>query len=321
MHVLEPAWEALRREFDAACNRAAQAARSQTTHQLNQILRRLRSYQNEEEWIIGLLDGISQVARHVGIFVLNQDRLVLRGQRNLDLPTGYSFSIAESGAFANAIDSKDPVIALRTASEVTAPLSSPQPDERAHLVPVLNENRVVAIIFAASPDYIDVNALELIAGMGSIVLERKANAGLHAQIASASVTAKGGTPAFPPESQGDFERPNISNDLRKERSEKRLPAWSDLSPEHRALHLQAQRFSRVKVAEIQLSRPEACRAGRERGNLYLLLKDEIDKAREVYRTQFMVIPSMVDYLHLELVRTAADGDESKLGVDYPGPLV
>jgi hypothetical protein len=30
---------------------------------------------------------------------------------------------------------------------------------------------------------------------------------------------------------------------------------------------------------------------------------------------------MGDYLHLELVRTAAEGDELKLGADYPGQLV
>jgi len=321
MHVLEPAWEAFRREFDAACNRAVQAARSQTTHQLNQILRRLRSYHSEEEWVAALLDGISQVARDVGIFSLSGDRLVLRAQRNLNLPAGYSFPVATSGAFASAIDSKDPVIALRTASEVTEPLSSPQPDERAHLVPVLNENRVVAIIFAANRDYIDVNALELIAGMGSLVLERRANAGLHAQIIPASAAGQGTASALLSEPQNGFDQPDTAKAQSRGRSETRLPAWTDLSPEHRALHIQAQRFSRVKVAEMQLARPEACKAGREQGNLYLLLKNEIDKAREAYRAQFMVIPSMVDYLHLELVRTAAGGDESKLGVDYPGQLV
>jgi hypothetical protein len=29
----------------------------------------------------------------------------------------------------------------------------------------------------------------------------------------------------------------------------------------------------------------------------------------------------VDYLHLELIQTAAEGNESKLGVEYPGQLV
>jgi hypothetical protein len=72
---------------------------------------------------------------------------------------------------------------------------------------------------------------------------------------------------------------------------------------------------------MQLAKPQGCRAGREQSNLYLFLKPEIDKARETYRKQFMTIPSMVDYLHLELVNTAAEGDEMKLGAEYPGQLV
>jgi hypothetical protein len=87
------------------------------------------------------------------------------------------------------------------------------------------------------------------------------------------------------------------------------------------LHVRAQRFARVKVAEMQLSRPDACRAGRQQSNLYVFLRREIDQARDTYRKQFMTIPSMVDYLHLELVRTAAGGDGQKLGADYPGQLV
>jgi hypothetical protein len=100
-----------------------------------------------------------------------------------------------------------------------------------------------------------------------------------------------------------------------------LPAWADLDEQQRTLHIRAQRFSRVTIAEMQLFRPEACRAGREQSNLYIFLKGELDKAREIYRKQFMTIPSMVDYLHLELVRTVAGGDELKLGADYPGQLV
>ena len=82
-----------------------------------------------------------------------------------------------------------------------------------------------------------------------------------------------------------------------------------------------QRFARVTVAEMQLAKPGECRAGREKADFYLFLNKEIDKAREIYRKQFMTISSMVDYLHLELVQTAVEGDERKLGADYPGQLV
>jgi hypothetical protein len=32
-------------------------------------------------------------------------------------------------------------------------------------------------------------------------------------------------------------------------------------------------------------------------------------------------PSMVDYVHLELLRTLANNDAALFGPDYPGPLV
>jgi hypothetical protein len=305
MHPLDPAWEAIRREFDTACNRSAQAARSQTTHQLNQALRRLRTYDGEAEWTAAILDAVCQFAGQAAVLVLKDGALHLRAQRNLGLPEDFTFAVSDAGAFATAIESKDPVIALRTTSEVTATLSSPDAHARAHLIPVVNGNRVAAIVFAANHDYVDVNALELIACMASIVVQRQANTALHIQIAPAP---QGASPDLAPK---DAVR----------HAPKALPSWTDLSPGQRMLHMQAQRFSRVKVAEMQLARPEACHAGREQRNLYLFLKNEIDKAREVYGTQFMTTPSMVDYLHLELVQTAAGGDENKLGADYPGQLV
>lgn len=299
----------MRREFDAACSRSAQAARTQLTHQLNQALRRLRAYEGEAAWLAAILDGVCQFVGEAAVFVPKDGVLQLRLQRGLTIAPDLAFSMTAAGAFAGAIESKDHVIALRTAAEVSEALSSAETGARAHIIPVLNASRVAAVVFACGGDYVDVNALELIAGMASAVLERQSNASLHAQIAPAQLAPVVLPPSVPPVSNG-----NAAG------ARKALPAWADLSPQHRALHIQAQRFSRIKVAEMQLERPEVSQAARRQGNLYLLLRNEIDQARQAYAAQFMTIPSMVDYLHLELVRTAAEGDESKLGADYPGQL-
>ena len=308
MHALDHVWETIRREFDASCAQIARAARCQQTNELNQLLRRFRNYQNEAEWISVLLDGTARFAKQAAIFSVQNDECRLRAQVNLSLPSELSFPVKSAGAFASAVETHDPVIALRTASEVTSHLSSTDRAERAHIVPVMNRKRTVAVVFAADQEYMDVNALELIAGLASTVLERELNTALHAQIAPAKV--------------------DIAKGMKKGESETvvapsppSLPSWTELSENQRTLHLRAQRFSRVKVAEIQLANPDACRAGREQNNLYLFLKPQIDNARESYRKQFMTIPSMVDYLHLELVSTAAEGDEMKLGAEYPGQLV
>lgn len=316
MHALDQAWDTLKRDFDAACSQVARAARCQITHELNQGLRRLLHYRTEGEWTLALLDAASRFVQQVAVFTLENGVLKLRGQCKLNLPEHFSFPAGSAGAFSSAIETKDPIIAVRTSSEVTNELSLPDAAERAHIFPIVNGTRVVAVIFAADRDYVDVNALELVACVASAVLERRSNTTLHAQIASPGKTV-------PPESEAAG---NTSNGAAPAQSTadgrvRHLPSWADLSEEQRNVHVRAQRFSRVTVAEMQLSRPEACRAGREQGNLYLFLKNEIDRARETYRKEFMTIPSMVDYLHLELVGTAAEGNEVKLGADYPGQLV
>jgi hypothetical protein len=289
MHVLDPAWENIRREFEAGCAEAKRTSRAELTHALNQLLRRFRQYRTEREWISTLLDAAAQFTERAAVFAIRDSAAESRGQINLPAAEGLSLPLSSAAAFASAIQSKDPVIALRSAGEVGQALS--REGERAHLFPVTNGSRVAALLFASGTEP-DGNALELIAGLASVVLERRSNESSHAQIAAAPAVAKG----------------------------KGLPGWAALQELDRELHGRAQRFARVTVAHMELNRPEACRGGREQGNLYVFLRGEIDKARETYRTQFMTISSMVDYLHLQLVQ-AAGGDEGKLGADYPGALV
>ena len=304
MHLPEAAWESLRREFDVACSESARAARLQAAHELNQFVRRLRQYRSEAEWVSCIVSGAGKFVGQLAVFSLEDGTLRLRGKQNFDLPEDLSFPLESAGAFGSAVETNDPVVALRSPGEVGAALSTRNPADRAHILPVTNGSRVSALIFVADTDRVDLNAIELIATIGSLVLERQSNAALHTRIAPAVAPV---TEPRPPGS--GLSRPPT------------LPPWADLDENQRSLHLRAQRFSRVTVAELQLSRPEACRTGRDQANLYVFLKGELDKARDTYRKQFMTIPSMVDYLHLELVRTAAEGDELKLGADYPGQLV
>jgi hypothetical protein len=314
MHALEPAWESVQRAFDSAAADAARTARSHLLRDLNQLFRRFRQYKNEEEWIGLLLEGASAFAPQLALFSLDSSTLRLHGQTNLDLPEGLSFPCSAAAAFETVRVSNDPVVALRTPAEVTPNLSSSDPSSstppRAHLFPISNAARVSAILFVCDQPALDIPALELIVGIASSVLERHGNSSLHAQIES---------PVTSPASA--IIPPKLVNATSPHLPARSLPAWSDLDESQRQLHLRAQRFARVTVAQMQLSKPEACQAGREQGNLYLFLKLEIDKAREIYNRQFRTISSMVDYLHLELLRIPAEGDERKLGADYPGQLV
>ncbi len=260
---------------------------------LNQTLRRLRAYDSQSEWSAALLDGVAPFTEAAALFALGNGQLCLRGVHRFDLPENLTFPLSLGRAFDAVVESKDPVVALRTPREVTPHLCSSDPSERAVLLPVFNATRVVAVLFAAIRQAAESRMLELVAGMASLVLERSSNASASVQISS----------PLPPAAPS-----------------RKLPYWANLDEEQRRLHLRAQRFARVRVAEMQLLNPDACRAGRKQNNVYLFLKKEIDAARESYRNQFLSRPGMEDYLHLELVQIAADGEENKLGVDYPGHL-
>jgi len=295
MPAAEPEWDDLKREFGAACAQSAQSARLQIAHELNRLFRRFRHYEKEAGWVSLVMEGAGKYARQAALFAVQNDVLELRGALNLDLSANLRIAVNKAAAFEAVLQSKEAVTALRTSGEVGAELSSA--GKLANLFPILNGSRVAAILFTAAGEESEVDPLELLCGMAASALERQANTGMHAHIAVA-----GAPPPKPAPSQ------------------RRVPAWADMPAEHRAAHSRASRFARVSVAEMQLAKPAVCRTAREKGNLYVLLGKEIDKARETYRKQFMTIPSMVDYFHRELVAFVLAGDATKLGADYPGEL-
>lgn len=98
--------------------------------------------------------------------------------------------------------------------------------------------------------------------------------------------------------------------------------WTDLSAEDQKVHLQAQRVARVKVAEMRLYHAEELRKGVFDGKIYSALQPEIDLARADFLQNFLSKSrTMVDYLHLEILRSLAHEDDRLLGHDYPGPMV
>jgi hypothetical protein len=78
----------------------------------------------------------------------------------------------------------------------------------------------------------------------------------------------------------------------------------------------------VQVAEMRLYKSQAVKTGRIERDLYGALREDVDRARDAFRQDFLTAsPTMVDYIHLELLRTLANDDVELLGPTYPGPLV
>ena len=97
---------------------------------------------------------------------------------------------------------------------------------------------------------------------------------------------------------------------------------SGRSPEDEARHEEAKRFARLLVSEIKLYNENHVVEGRENQDLYLRLKQDIDRSREMYEKRVSAtVSKKVDYFHDEIVRILGDNDPSTLGSDYPGPRV
>jgi len=96
----------------------------------------------------------------------------------------------------------------------------------------------------------------------------------------------------------------------------------EVSEAERPEHVKARRFARLLVSEINLYNEQKVKEGRTSGDLYDRLRDAIDRSREMYDQRVQKpVASRFDYFHYELVNSLAEGDQSRLGANYPGAKV
>jgi hypothetical protein len=85
-------------------------------------------------------------------------------------------------------------------------------------------------------------------------------------------------------------------------------------PEGNERHDEARRFARLLVSEIKLYNERAVLEGRENNDLYVRLKEDIDRSRQMYDERIPEdVRAATNFFHEELVRTLADGREDALG--------
>ncbi len=267
------------------------------TGKLNQAVRRLRAFENEDEWSRAVVDATAGFSERAALFVVNGSSLRLLAVRGISSEAKIDNTPLESApAFAGVVESRDPMVALRTRGELSEPIAEvfgETPEQRFYLFPIASRDRVAAVLYADTA--VEPNAMELIASFASAVLEGQSGAPERSKLVS---IATGGQPAA-----------SISQ-------------WVSLGKDEQELHLRAQRFARVQVAEMRLYHSQAVKDGRARHDLYGALKEQIDRTREAFRRDFLsAADTMVDYVHVELLRTLANDDVELLGPQYPGPLV
>ncbi len=319
--------EAFSRELDARLEarmeqvraQAASAAMRAVGERLNQIARRLDQAENASAWASALLDGAFEFAPRVVLFSISGSKVRYEDHRAtadfaLAATPPDAVPLKEAAAFRNVIETMDAVISLASAGELSAGLSEAlggDEETRVCLLPVITgrhdgRRRVSAVLYVESGEEpVDLNLLEVITALAGPALEALQAAGAARPERAPVIPILPPAPAPPPAAAA---------------SAREMPEWSALPREEQELHAKAQRFARVRVAEIRLYHAKKVRDGREVSNIYAILKDEIDRSRAQFQHEFLRVPSMIDYLHLEILRTLANDDARLLGPDYPGPL-
>ncbi len=270
-------------------------AKTSQAESLNQSLRRLREAAGEEHILRTLCESCAPFADLLVVLVFENNQARVVASRGFESGE-FSFEIGAAPAVVSAIESRDPVVALGTEAEVSAVLSQRihaahghDADQNAYLFPLNARHSTVAMLVAlgSSPSNPPLSApIELLCGAAGIRLESLMQPALPVAIGP----------------------PRIS--------------WETLTPDDQKLHLQAQRMARVKVAEMRLECAPELRRGIAAADIYLELGPVIEAARVLFRQNFLTKSStMVDYLHLEILRSLAHEEDRLLGPGYPGPLI
>jgi len=295
-------------EAETLVGEARELARLECAAELNQAVRRIRQAASQEELWSTVADVAAQFSGGAALLCLGGDNARVEKVRGAELAGVIEVSLAAAPALAGAVASKDPVIAAAVASEVSAPLFDllgQTSCDRVSIFPVVRRDTVVALIYAWGA--VEAAAVELLAqaaGAGWIEPEPELP---------------------PPPPPAPMPPPPVTEPAPATPLVTLQPAaraWDNLTAAEQQVHLRAQRHARVQVSEMRLFHSDEVQAGRSRRDLYGSLRTQIDTARESFRQKFFAnCPSMVDYLHLEMLRTLANDDAELLGKDYPGPLV
>lgn len=301
-------------DVERAAGEFGKQVRQECANQLNQAVRRLGQADAPVELADTLADAAAQFAGGAAVLSIDGGIATLESIRpsgDAGQAAGSQMALDAAPALAAAVESREPVIAAAAESEVggtLARLAASAGDDRVAIFPVTGHDRVPGLVCAWGT--VETAALELLAQVAGDEWDRLSRAAAAAAAAEAEAAAAA---AAATAAAAAAELVTIAP---AERS------WESLPAEEQRLHLRAQRFARVRVAQWRLREGAAVRSGRVRGDLYSELELQIEEARKSFRDEFFAPCSgMVDYLHLEMVHTLANDDAELLGKDYPGPLL
>jgi hypothetical protein len=262
----------------------------------------------------------------------------LRAEPELERPT-WSF---EAGAVPSALEPEpdDGVWEMEPAEVEAPPLAAAEPERGATTSPFAIPPAVLPALGAAVGE---IEALEEppLAGGATIAFPAPESAGeedatvmVDRRPSSAPAPTEDATRAIPVLRPTPAAAPPPEEDL-NERTAARGARTTEVAPPpdlqgpglaftlnraqrptgESALHDEARRLARLLVSEIKLYNEEQVEEGRRHRDLYLRLREDIDRSRQIYEERVHEsVRGASDYFQQELVRSLAGGDPRALGI-------
>ena len=273
----------IHRELDGL---AAQVAREreERLRGLQLAARSLRQAESTAQWVQILADAAAPLADGVMFFRVDGAALRCEAARGMELVPG-EVALADAPALRQAVETKETVVTLFMASQLSAAVAGAGSRRRAQLFPLVGKTRVLGVLLAMDGPGLEVYGLEVLLSLGAAALElREAKSG--ALIGPAAPVVAAAVPVV-------------------------------AAPAAAAVPVSGRAFARTVVARWILESGELVAAGRAAGDLYGVMRELVDGARAEFAARY---GGGVDALHLEMVERLALGDAGLMGAGYPGPV-
>ena len=268
----------IHRELDTL---AAQVAREreERLRGLQLAARSLRQAESTAQWVQILADAAAPLAEGVLFFRVDGAALRCEAARGMELVSG-EVALADAPALRQAVETKETVVTRFVASQLSAAVAGEGSRRRAQLFPLVGKTRVLGVLLAMDGPGLEVYGMEVLLSLGAAALElRETKSGALIGPAAPVVAA--------------------------------VPAVAVAVP------VSGRAFARTTVARWILESGELVAAGRAEGDLYGVMRELVDGAREEFAARY---GGGADYLHLEMVERLALGKAGLMGAGYPGPV-
>lgn len=279
---------------------------------LDQATAAIQDANAQGEILRQLLEGGGRFAGRLALFVVKAGAIT--GWQAIgfnDSDSIKSASLSEAGSVAAAMQSRAPVEARATEFEGAFLSGSGQPlENRCLLLPLIVKDKVAALIYAdpgpGENGPFDASALKVLTRSAGLWLElvamRKAMPAEEPQQTASAAAAITSAPAVAPASA---------------RASASVAASSAASDEP-DLHRKAKRFAKLLVEEIKLYNQAKVTEGRQHGDLYERLREDIEKSRATYEKRYGESDvASANYFDQELIRILADNDIALMGAGFP----